>query len=38
MVAMAVQPAGATEGEDFWRRFHGPNAGYVLDLYERFRG
>uniref|UniRef100_UPI0035B2E740 2-oxoglutarate dehydrogenase E1 component n=1 Tax=Promineifilum sp. TaxID=2664178 RepID=UPI0035B2E740 len=22
---------------DLWREFHGPNAGYVLDLYERYR-
>ncbi len=22
---------------DFWRDFHGPNAGYVLDLYDRYR-
>jgi 2-oxoglutarate dehydrogenase E1 component len=22
---------------DFWETFHGPNAGYVLELYERFR-
>jgi len=22
---------------DLWQEFHGPNAGYVLDLYERFR-
>ncbi|MGQ0603919.1 MAG: 2-oxoglutarate dehydrogenase E1 subunit family protein, partial [Anaerolineales bacterium] len=22
---------------DLWREFHGPNAGYVLDLFERYR-
>lgn len=22
---------------DFWETFHGPNAGYVLELYERYR-
>ena len=22
---------------NFWREFHGPNAGYVLELYERYR-
>ena len=22
---------------DLWQEFHGPNAGYVLDLYERYR-
>jgi len=22
---------------DFWKTFHGPNAGYVLELYERYR-
>ncbi len=22
---------------DFWREFHGPNAAYVLELYERYR-
>ena len=22
---------------DFWREFHGPNAGYVLDLYDRYK-
>lgn len=22
---------------EFWRDFHGPNAGYVLELYERYR-
>ncbi|CUS05531.2 2-oxoglutarate decarboxylase, thiamin-requiring [Candidatus Promineifilum breve] len=22
---------------DFWQEFHGPNAGYVLELYDRFR-
>jgi 2-oxoglutarate dehydrogenase E1 component len=22
---------------DFWREFHGPNAGFVLELYERYR-
>ena len=22
---------------DLWREFHGPNAGYVLELYERYR-
>jgi 2-oxoglutarate dehydrogenase E1 component len=22
---------------DLWRAFHGPNAGYVLELYERYR-
>jgi 2-oxoglutarate dehydrogenase E1 component len=39
-VAMAGQPAPAAdraEEQDFWKEFYGPNAGYVLDLYERFR-
>ena len=22
---------------DLWQEFHGPNAAYILDLYERFR-
>src|SRR5690606_12480254 len=22
---------------DFWQEFHGPNAGYILDLYDRYR-
>ncbi|RIK17553.1 MAG: hypothetical protein DCC51_12260, partial [Anaerolineae bacterium] len=22
---------------DLWHEFHGPNAGYVLELYDRFR-
>ncbi|HEX3053929.1 MAG TPA: 2-oxoglutarate dehydrogenase E1 component [Aggregatilineaceae bacterium] len=22
---------------DFWRDFHGPNAGYILELYERYK-
>ena len=22
---------------DFWDTFHGPNAGYVLEMYERYR-
>ena len=22
---------------DFWQEFHGPNAGYILELYDRFR-
>jgi 2-oxoglutarate dehydrogenase E1 component len=22
---------------DFWHEFHGPNAGYILELYERYR-
>jgi 2-oxoglutarate dehydrogenase E1 component len=22
---------------DLWREFHGPNAAYVLELYERYR-
>ena len=22
---------------DFWREFHGPNAGYILELYDRYR-
>ncbi len=31
---MVGEPA---DGWDFWRDFHGPNAGYVLELYEQFR-
>jgi 2-oxoglutarate dehydrogenase E1 component len=22
---------------DFWREFHGPNAGYIVECYERYR-
>ncbi|MDQ3700072.1 MAG: thiamine pyrophosphate-dependent enzyme, partial [Chloroflexota bacterium] len=27
----------AADERDFWQGFHGPNAGYALELYERFR-
>jgi 2-oxoglutarate dehydrogenase E1 component len=31
------EAGGAMAGDDPWGRFHGPNAGYALELYERYR-
>ena len=28
---------GSMAGQDRWERFYGPNAGYVLELYERYQ-
>jgi 2-oxoglutarate dehydrogenase E1 component len=35
--ADAYSPAREEAFMDFWETFHGPNAGYVLELYERYR-